>query len=130
MSAAIWIKNSPLLLTRCGCAQQPCSSHRMGRCSASTASRTVSVGEAEAGAAHVLQRPLVLAPLVVGGEDRPVVELHHARIADVLVDARVRPVDRSAAVLAAPRAHPRRARALRLALARRAALADDELLLD
>ena len=53
------------------------------------AAGTASVGEPEAGAAHILQRPLVLAPLVVGGEDRPVGELHDARIADVLVDARV-----------------------------------------
>src|SRR5262245_50994940 len=74
-----------------------------------------------------LDRLRIVAPFVIGGDDRTVRQLLHARIADMLIDARVLPVDAALADLAARGRHAARARRLRRRLAGHAALADDEL---
>src|SRR5262249_38716220 len=89
-----------------------------------------SIRQREARAEHVLQRLLGVAPFVIGGDDRAVSHLRHRRIANMLVDAGVLPVDMAARELAGGGRHAARAGALADAPAGDAALTDDELVFD
>ena len=59
----------------------------------------------EAGAEHELDRLRIVAPFVIGGDDRAVGHLLHAGIADMLIDAGMLPIDAAALDLAAGRRH-------------------------
>src|SRR5258707_11539666 len=102
--------------------------HVAGTAAASAAApATDFASDREARAEQILQRLGIVAPFVIGGDDGAGLELVDAGIADMLVDARVLPVDGAAADLAAARAHAAGTRRVRHGAPRHAAFADDEL---
>src|SRR5207245_8211737 len=83
----------------------------------------------EARATDILQWLRVVAPFVVRADDRAILRLDDAWVADVLVDAGVVPVDVAAFDLAGGRRHAARTGGLRHRLTGHAAFANDELVL-
>src|SRR5438552_12082697 len=86
--------------------------------------------QTEPRAPHVLKRTLLLAPLVVAGHHGAVRDLDDARVADVLVDARVLRIDAAPLLQPGLGRHPAGPGDLGRAPRRHAALADHELVRD
>src|SRR5262245_40650709 len=84
---------------------------------------------AEAGAADILQRLRIITPFMEGTDDRSIRHLRDARIADVLVDAGMVPVDAAALNLPRGRRHPARSRRFSDRCPRHTAFANDKLVL-
>src|SRR5262245_48698704 len=88
-----------------------------------------SSSQAEPRAAEILQRLRIITPFMEGTDDRPIRDLRNARIADMLIDAWIVPVDAAAGDLARGGAHAARSRRRGDARSRHTAFTDDELAL-